>query len=100
MPPDARCNGAGSLLLEEDLVHVGIREEGDGLAAGRPGVGGEGHRCVGVVGRALRLQVARRVARLEAALEAVAAEGAPLRLRIEKLGGVAGLAGGALRLED
>src|SRR2546429_4247682 len=42
-------------------------------------------RSVGVVGRALRLQVPRRVPRLEAALEAVAAECAAGRLRVDEL---------------
>ena len=65
-----------------------------------PFVGRQRHRHVRVVGGPLRGQVARRAARLVAALEAEAAERAAARLRVDELVRVPGPPGVALRLED
>ena len=77
-----------------------VGDQFDRLAAARPEVGGQRHRNITVIGRTLGLQIARRAQGLEAPLEAVAAEGAALRLREVEFARIFRLPGRSARLED
>jgi hypothetical protein len=66
----------------------------------RPAVGGQSHRHVADVRRALCLEVQRRLQRQEAALRTVAAERAALRARVHELLRLRRLAGRPVGLQD
>src|SRR5688572_24394741 len=78
----------------------GVRDQGDRPAVPRPAIGGQSHRYVAVVHRALGLQVARRAQRQVAALKAVAAEYTASRDRKLDESRVVRPARKALRLQD